>query len=667
MSFLNLRIGGRLYGGFGLLLAFCAALAGCGVWQLAAVHDQVKTMELQSQGSIRAGNIQIELQAVRRAILRYAFDQDEASFAEAEKRLVKAADLLAEAEKAAPNEERRAAYRDLAKGITELKAKRAQLGETEAQMMAGRKLLFTDGDQMAADVQKLVDAAQGTAFQMAANTLGIGVLLVRVANWRTLATRDAKGLETFKTNIGKAREQIATLEKSELPGPLASLLATVKAGLVKYETAFEKTAPNLLRGDELYTKSIAPITIDATDRMDRVKAQVSDAFEKTVAETDARIEAVTTTQEAVAGAAILLGLMISFLIARSIVVPLAALTAAMKELAKGNFGVVLPGLERKDEVGDMAHAVEGFKVRAAVKAREEAETKTMQDEAIARQRKVEMQKLADNFDAAVGQIVEAVSKASHELEISAKTLTSNAERAEQKTTMVAGASEEASANVQSVASATEELSSSVNEISRQVQESARMATDAVGQAQSTTSRVSDLSKAASRIGDVVELINTIAGQTNLLALNATIEAARAGDAGRGFAVVASEVKALAEQTAKATDEIGQQISGIQTATQDSVTAIKEISGTIEKLAEISAAIAAAVEEQGAATQEISRNVQQAAQSTHEVSSNIVDVQRGATETGSASSQVLSAAQSLSSDSTRLRSEVGKFLGTVRAA
>src|SRR5580692_5969912 len=148
MSFLNLRIGGRLYGGFGLLLAFCAALAGCGVWQLAAVHDQVKTMELQSQGSIRAGNIQIELQAVRRAILRYAFDQDE---------------------------ERRAAYRDLAKGITELKAKRAQLGETEAQMMAGRKLLFTDGDQMAADVQKLVDAAQGTAFQMAANTLGIGV------------------------------------------------------------------------------------------------------------------------------------------------------------------------------------------------------------------------------------------------------------------------------------------------------------------------------------------------------------------------------------------------------------------------------------------------------------------------------------------------------------
>jgi methyl-accepting chemotaxis protein len=177
----------------------------------------------------------------------------------------------------------------------------------------------------------------------------------------------------------------------------------------------------------------------------------------------------------------------------------------------------------------------------------------------------------------------------------------------------------------------------------------------------------ELSKAAARIGDVVELINTIAGQTNLLALNATIEAARAGEAGRGFAVVASEVKALAEQTAKATGEIGQQIAGIQAATQDSVTAIKEISGTIERLSEISSTIAAAVEEQGAATQEISRNVQQAAQGTQQVSSNIIEVQRGASETGSASSQVLSAAQSLSSDSNRLKLEVGKFLGTVRAA
>ena len=347
--------------------------------------------------------------------------------------------------------------------------------------------------------------------------------------------------------------------------------------------------------------------------------------------------------------------------------PIRALTMAMDKLAGGDFSVVLPGLGRKDEVGGVAAAVEKFKIVSEQKAREEAEAKIRQDQAAAAQRKAEMHKLANGFEAAVGEIVDTVSSAATELEASASTLTSTAERAQELTIVVAAASEEASTNVQSVASATEELSSSITEISRQVQESARVASEAVTQARTTTDRVGELSKAAARIGDVVELINTIAGQTNLLALNATIEAARAGEAGRGFAVVASEVKALAEQTAKATGEIGQQISGIQAATQDSVTAISAISNTIEKLSEISSTIAAAVEEQGAATQEISRNVQQAAEGTHQVSSNITDVQRGAGETGSASSQVLSAAQSLSGDSNRLKLEVGKFLDTVRAA
>lgn len=283
------------------------------------------------------------------------------------------------------------------------------------------------------------------------------------------------------------------------------------------------------------------------------------------------------------------------------------------------------------------------------------------------EKKLLLRKLAVDFEDVIGKIVATVSSASSELENSATGLTATAQRSQHLTATVAGASEEASNNVQSVASSAEELSSSVREISRQVQESARIANEAVGQARKTTDRVSELSKAAARIGDVVELINSIAGQTNLLALNATIEAARAGEAGRGFAVVASEVKALAEQTAKATGEIGQQISGIQAATQESVGAIGEISGTIERLSEIASAVAAAVEEQGTATQEISRHVQQAAEGTQRVSANILDVQRGTTDTGSASSQVFLAAKSLSGESQRLRDEVSRFLKTVQSA
>ena len=488
----------------------------------------------------------------------------------------------------------------------------------------------------------------------------VAMLMMRRNEKDFMLRRDGKYGDDMKRHAsefaaGIAKADIPEAAKTELRQKLADYQHDFLAWM---ETAL-KLAGELKAMSESFS-SVEPVIAAVSKAVGDLR---SDADRSNLAVRDNiqwRIElAILLIAFVVLGAGIFLG--------RSVSKPLSAMRAAMIELANGNFAIVLPGLGRADEIGEIAQAVETFKVKAEQKARDEAEAKIKQDRIVAELRKADMHKLADAFEAAVGEIVETVSSAATELEASANSLTLTAERSQKLATVVAAASEEASTNVQSVASASEQLTSSVNEISRQVQQSSRVANEAVGQAQKTNNRVGELSVAAGRIGDVVELINTIAGQTNLLALNATIEAARAGEAGRGFAVVASEVKALAEQTAKATGEIGQQITGIQAATQDSVSAIREIGETIGLMSEISSTIAAAVEEQGAATQEISRNIQHAAQGTSQVSSSITDVQRGASETGSASSQVLSAAQSLSRDGNRLKLEVGKFLHTVRAA
>jgi len=346
---------------------------------------------------------------------------------------------------------------------------------------------------------------------------------------------------------------------------------------------------------------------------------------------------------------------------------IAKMTHAMQKLASGDFAVVLPGLGRADEVGDMAQAVEMFKVLARQRADEEAKARMNQELLAADARKADINRLADGFEGAVGRIIETVSAAGAELETAAGTLTATAQRSLDLTKLVAATSEAASANVQSVASASKGMSSSMSQIGRQAQGSAHVAGEAVQQAETSHQQVSRLLTAANKIGEVVQLINAIARQTNLLALNATIEAARAGSAGRGFAVVASEVKALAQQTAQATDEISVQVSGIQNATQEVVLTIKAIGSTIERMSEVASTITAAVEQQGAASREISRNVQEAARGTEQVSLSLTDVQRGATETGAASAEVLSSARSLAANSNHLKLELAAFLKTVRAA
>ena len=447
---------------------------------------------------------------------------------------------------------------------------------------------------------------------------------------------------------------------------IAQDLKTILRLLEQYRQAFDKLIENSKSIDEL-TAKMADSAAAIVKGAGAMKAGLLSDQQRLEQESDAVIGETERLILMLAAGGFLLGAVLALLLGRGISRPMIAMCKAMRELAGGHFDVVLPGLGRRDELGEMAGAVEEFKLQAVARAERDAAAQDAQNRASSAARRTELIRFADEFEAAVGAIVSNVSSSAVQLEQAAGTLTRTAETTQSLSSQVAGASEEASSNIQSVAAATEELSTSVDEIGRRVRDSSRIAEAAVLQAQQTDGRIGKLSRAAQEIGDVVKLITAIAEQTNLLALNATIEAARAGEAGRGFAVVAAEVKSLASQTAKATDEISTHISGMQGATQESVAAIKEIGGTIGQISSIASAIASAVDQQSSATQEIARNVQNVAQGTHEAAANIMQVNRGASETGSASEEVLNSARTLSSESTRLRQELDRFMANIRAA
>ena len=478
------------------------------------------------------------------------------------------------------------------------------------------------------------------------------------AQYRTLLTilaEQAAFLSSFQSYATEAQRNAA---QQTLTGPIITEAERLRR--IAVETGSEKPLGGVAARD--WFKA-------TTDRIDLMKT-VEDVLQRDLATLNqanaAQAWKILTYGSSFALIMLMAALIVGFVLARGITRPITGMTEAMRALSRGDLSIAIPGRDKRDEIGTMAEALEVFR-NGMMEAEELRKIQCLGDDTLAGERRIAMNALADKFEQSIGEVVGNVTHASSRLQGTAEDMARTAEETSGQSTAVAAASEQVTANVQTVASATEELSASIREIAQQVAEASRMTNEAVGQARSSTQEVQGLTDAAQRIGDVVRIINDIAGQTNLLALNATIEAARAGEAGKGFAVVASEVKALASQTTKATDEIASQIKAMQEATVRSAQVITHIAETIDQLSQSSTAIASAVEEQGAATQEIARNVQQAAVGTTEVAGNITQVSQAANVTGSAATSLLSAAGTLSKDGAALKKQVDGFLREIRAA
>ncbi len=545
-----------------------------------------------------------------------------------------------------------------------------------ALVAAGVVVLARDTlDQLQRTTQDVVDVRAARVITALQTALAIDEAVISEKNViletdaAVLSAQHRRFVEAQDRALGGVDRLIAMADTDARRAMLTGVKTTV-AGF--FSTAERSVALGLKNEKEqaarVSAEEVRPVRIKAIDAIQkRVAANISDLEEaKQQAVAVGNSAALALTLIAATGLLVAFGLL-GLITVAGVVRPIGRLVRVLERMADGEIETEITEARRGDEIGAVARAVEGIKALVARKAAEQAELKRVADAAAAVERRRTMIELADEFERAVGGVVGMVSSSATELQATAQQMTATATETASQSTTVAAAAEEAASNVSTVAAAAEELGASVHEIGRQVGTSSGMAQLAVGEADQSAVLVHDLSQAAARIGDVVNLIANIASQTNLLALNATIEAARAGEAGRGFAVVASEVKELAAQTSRATEEISGQIAQIQGATGQAVTAIGGITGRIREINAVTATIAAAVEEQGAATQEIVRNVSQAAVGAGEVTSNIAGVAQASEETGAAATQVLASASELSRQSEHLRSEVARFLATVRAA
>ncbi len=663
------KIGMKIGGGFAVVLSLLVASSGVGIYGLLTADAEFAEYRATARGTNALGRVQANLLETRMAAKDFIIRGDEQSIERVRDRASVTLALAREAEQFAQTDDERSALNEIAESMESYEAK---FEEVVALQVERNRVVLGElnviGPQMRKDLQTIMESAHADGDSEAAFYAGDAMtklMLARLYVQRYLITNDEKSFGRVQEELAAFRTAGKVLLDSLKNRERRALAQKVDADVRTYSAAFESvhasiTQRNAVIRDEL--DQIGPRIATLSEGMKLKYKEVQDTLGPKLT---ADFKTMEWTMGVAAVLAILLGVIAAWVVSRSISGPVASMTAAMRKLADGETSIKVPATQHKDEVGEMAAAVQVFKDN-----RIEADTLASQQKAEQEAREIRarrLDELTQGFDRTISEILSGVSSASDQMRITAEDMSKTADQTTREAQVVASASGQASQNVQTVAAASEELAGSIGEIGRQVTTSAEIARSAVQESEVARTQIQGLVAQAEKIGEVVNLINEIADKTNLLALNATIESARAGEAGKGFAVVAAEVKELAHQTSIATQQITDQMAEVQEASNGAAKVIDGIGKVIGEMNDISSSIAAAVEQQSAATKEIARNVEQAASGTDAVNSNIASVNEAVGNSGVAAAQVLSVSTKLAEKSVALNQAVKDFLSDVKAA